>query len=396
MGPERRQNPRTTLGVLAYINFETNNGGIVLNASEGGLCFQSVAPVRVQGTMHFWFSAKGRRIDCDGELMWTDETHKTGGLQFNGLSAPALEYVRNYLIQAPEQVCIAKEFGHKNSPYEQNSSQLPFAQNTISALSTIPANSASEGRNAYMREVRLQDRRAAVKLTVFSRGVLTGILISAFVVSAFLLHSYRRELGEALIGWGERFGAVPPERTVAAAPAPLPELIPVPAPPAILEQQTAAPAPPPIQTFESDEPLSPSERQIPVHRHAELGRPKLARPETAHAKPGRPERGHTPRISPAPFAMPRLPFAAAAHSFNLAGDKLGIPVRSDFANQPEPARVSSRPVVEVEDRGEAPRIRWGLISRSARLKTGRGLTGPRMICASAGSIPSYPRINLFG
>ena len=48
-GPERRQTPRTTLEKHAYINIEPNNGGIVLNASDEGLCFYSFDPVHKNG-----------------------------------------------------------------------------------------------------------------------------------------------------------------------------------------------------------------------------------------------------------------------------------------------------------------------------------------------------------
>ena len=47
MNSERRQTPRTTVNRLAYINLESNNGkAVVLNVSDGGLCFYSGDPVR--------------------------------------------------------------------------------------------------------------------------------------------------------------------------------------------------------------------------------------------------------------------------------------------------------------------------------------------------------------
>jgi hypothetical protein len=55
MQRERRQTPRMTVERLAYINLEPDNGGIILNVSEGGLCFNSTAPLQQTGTIHFWF-----------------------------------------------------------------------------------------------------------------------------------------------------------------------------------------------------------------------------------------------------------------------------------------------------------------------------------------------------
>src|SRR5271157_5630799 len=100
-GRERRQAARTTINSVVYINFDSNNGGIVLNVSEGGLCFHSVAPVQRNGKIRFWFSEQKQRIEADGELVWTDETQKTGGLRFTALPAEGREQIRNWISQPP-------------------------------------------------------------------------------------------------------------------------------------------------------------------------------------------------------------------------------------------------------------------------------------------------------
>src|ERR1700688_2807852 len=97
MNPERRQNPRTKVAALAYINFEPNNGGIVLNVSEGGLCFQTVAISQSTGTLRFWFSAEGHRVEATGELAWMDERRQTGGLRFGALPAETSEQIHSWI-----------------------------------------------------------------------------------------------------------------------------------------------------------------------------------------------------------------------------------------------------------------------------------------------------------
>ncbi len=99
MNSERRQTPRTTLNRLAYINLESNNGAIVLNVSDGGLCFHSVDPVRLSETIHFWFLDHNHRIEADGKLAWMDETQKTGGLQFTALTTEARLQIRDWISQ---------------------------------------------------------------------------------------------------------------------------------------------------------------------------------------------------------------------------------------------------------------------------------------------------------
>jgi hypothetical protein len=99
MTRERRQTPRMTVEALTYVNLEPGNGGIILNVSEGGLCFHSTAPVQRTGTIHFWFSGRNHRIEGDGGLAWTDETQKRGGLRFTDLPPEARKQIRNWISQ---------------------------------------------------------------------------------------------------------------------------------------------------------------------------------------------------------------------------------------------------------------------------------------------------------
>jgi hypothetical protein len=107
-GPERRQTPRTRVAAITYINFESNNGGILSNISEGGLCFHAVGPVRQAEELRVWFSADGHRIEANVELAWTDETQKTGGLRFNALSPEMHEQIRNLIRKLATSLSTAQ------------------------------------------------------------------------------------------------------------------------------------------------------------------------------------------------------------------------------------------------------------------------------------------------
>src|SRR5580704_9258538 len=96
---ERRRTPRTAITGHAYINIEPNNGGIILNVSDGGLCFHSFDPVQRNGAFRFSFAGDKRRIEATGKLAWTDETHKAG-LQFATLPAEAREKIRGWIAQS--------------------------------------------------------------------------------------------------------------------------------------------------------------------------------------------------------------------------------------------------------------------------------------------------------
>jgi hypothetical protein len=84
---ERRKSPRATLTKILYVNLDSGNGGIVLNISEGGLAFHSVAPLMHQGPVRLWFSlSNDNRFEVSGELVWSNQTKKTGGLRFTNLT----------------------------------------------------------------------------------------------------------------------------------------------------------------------------------------------------------------------------------------------------------------------------------------------------------------------
>ncbi len=196
MKPERRQDARTTVNRLAYINLESDNGAIVLNVSNGGLCFHSVDPVRRSETIRFWFLDHNHRIEADGRLAWMDETHKTGGLQFTTLPTEARAQIRDWISQP----AAPRTAGGKPAQPHSSPSELP----TLSARH-LSRNAARD--NSVPREMRSAKLKGRALLSGFSGGLVFGILISALVAGAFLLQTYRREFGKSLIRWGERLGA---------------------------------------------------------------------------------------------------------------------------------------------------------------------------------------------
>jgi hypothetical protein len=101
MDSERRHSIRTQLNQILYISIEPNNGAIVMDLSEDGLSFQAAAPVHHRGQLHFCFSSpiKGRFKVC-GELEWTDETQKRGGLRFIQLTKDVKQHVHELLARS--------------------------------------------------------------------------------------------------------------------------------------------------------------------------------------------------------------------------------------------------------------------------------------------------------
>jgi hypothetical protein len=257
-GPERRQAERTTVRSVVYISFDSNNGGIVLNVSDGGLCFHSVARVQRNGKIRFWFSEHNQRIEAEGELAWTDETQKTGGLRFTALPAEGREQIRNWISQPTMRLAVEKASARPvpaPSPFPDFGASPPDS-NVVPGDCVPPAADSPE-------------RKIPSSLPGFSRGLATGLLVSALMAVPFLVHSYRRQLGESLIHFGERLAprSRAQTQTVSAAP---PNVLPPLRPPSPTDKQLAVSPP------ENVPPQAPMNAAEPQQAKQELSRPTTA------------------------------------------------------------------------------------------------------------------------
>jgi PilZ domain len=308
---ERRQTPRTTIERLAYIDIEPDNGGSVLNVSEGGLCFDSIAPVQRNTTIRLWFSECNQRIEVDGALAWTDETQKTGGVRFTTLSVEAREQIRN-LIRQPRL--------------------LDFDQVSAGSVPQLRALAPLSGNRPDMKAPRASAPIAVVPpqaktskpLSGFSRGLATGLLISALVATVFLLHSHRRQFGESLIQLGERLAAKPQEQTQMMSPT----------------SQTKLPAPRAVYGVSVEvERRSPTRALIPAKRPDTV--PPKSQTKAAKPQPTRLDPAGSVAVSSIPPAISLPPVSVASNS-NLILGELGTTPELVSANHPSGRTVDSR------------------------------------------------------
>lgn len=106
---ERRLSGRKALRTIACIHLPSDNGGIVLDVSEGGLRFRAIAPVKESGPIDFWFSAHSNRIAGTADLVWTDQAKKTGGLRFARLPEDAREQIRSWPDESTTRLGTSKD-----------------------------------------------------------------------------------------------------------------------------------------------------------------------------------------------------------------------------------------------------------------------------------------------
>ncbi len=328
---------------FAYINIDPNNGGSVLNVSDGGFCFHSITPVPRDRAIHFWFSEQGRRIEGVGELVWMDEPNKTGGVRFTSLSAEAREQIRRWT----------------------SSSSVPVAADmhprVFSALGSRPDGKAAPDRPTPL-VIPSPKPRESVPLSAFARGLLTGLLVATLVAAGFSVHAYRQEIGEWLIQLGERFAApqTPSVQTAVSAqpavtsPQPSGSAAQPGSPPAqhtlLTPPSALSPAPPPqiekplpqaAATQAKPAPANPAPEKLIPAVIVPANSPDLKRSTSADIS----------GISPAP---PALPSTTTALSSDVIGGKSAPLPQLAAANHPE-APNSPKDHVEVarEESGKA-------------------------------------------
>jgi hypothetical protein len=151
--PDRRQTPRTKLAEVAYIGMGPENGGLVLDVSDGGLSFHSVAPVQPAETIHFLLSSRGQsRIEGAGEVVWTNEMRTVCGLKFTSLSSGAREYLNNWTSQSRMSVPAREEADSPASPAAPITEEQPASLSSQSESGAEPLFAIPPAEEFYLSE----------------------------------------------------------------------------------------------------------------------------------------------------------------------------------------------------------------------------------------------------
>jgi hypothetical protein len=102
---QRSRNPRKRMAEVVYLNMQSGNGGIVVDVSRTGLGFQAACPVQPGEPMSFRFSSESLQdIEVTGDLVWTDEDRKRGGLRFGMLPVEVRQQIQRWLDEPESDV----------------------------------------------------------------------------------------------------------------------------------------------------------------------------------------------------------------------------------------------------------------------------------------------------
>jgi len=185
--PERRQTPRTRLRDLIYVDLGPDNGGIVLDVSQGGLAFHSVAPIQQTSAINFSLLVMGRgRFDVSGELAWTDEKRTTCGLKFTSLPASSRAPFQNWTVSS------------QASPVDLGSASSPVPQ-PLESAAPVPRAPEPAGRptpelSTVAERLPFEPVVEAQRKTPLFRKLLLGVSFAALLAMAF---EYGRRVGES-------------------------------------------------------------------------------------------------------------------------------------------------------------------------------------------------------
>ena len=222
MKPERRSTTRERPEELSYVQFEPEGGGIVVNASEQGLAFHAAAALRQTGPIQLCVSPNPtQQIKLTAEIVWTNETKKSGGLRFKELTEDARNQILQWLSQTSELPALARKFTPPSCALPEESRGRTGPENgTRGHLLPIPGNAVptrpDSATHSAPRTLRVQAAGSLPapssregQVSVFHprllHGLATGLLLLLFLFGpVYFFRNFRHEIGGALIRIGEK------------------------------------------------------------------------------------------------------------------------------------------------------------------------------------------------
>jgi len=147
---ERRHNPRLRINPLVYARVAPDNGGILLDFGDGGMCISLAIPHVVSSRIHFSLAIEEhQQIEGTGHIRWVSESGRRAGVQFAGFSDESRARLRGWLAvkNSGAEEGKAPQSPAGSTPLaapEQRADTIPGPEH----LPTAPAHPAAENNAA--------------------------------------------------------------------------------------------------------------------------------------------------------------------------------------------------------------------------------------------------------
>lgn len=108
---DRRAHSRHRIRALAYVELGENNGGIVLNISEGGFAVRAAEAIREDSLsrLRFQMQHATQPLEMRGNIAWTNDSRKEAGVRFIDLREEALLEIRTWISKEVSPGTLPKQ-----------------------------------------------------------------------------------------------------------------------------------------------------------------------------------------------------------------------------------------------------------------------------------------------
>ena len=220
MVSERRRNSRVKVDSLLPVDLGRENGGIVLNLSEGGLRVRMVGRLETDDIIRLRFTLpeQNNRIETLGQIAWVDEARTGGGVRLVSLAEESQQQIKHWLaLNAPAsetqpQETLIQTKATAREPVESLPEQAEVTGSAATPLEPKKDSAvASEFQpllteSATVREFRLkrqQSHEQAMREEFRHRLIRAGIsacLLIVVVVAGAALYRFQGERIKGFLG----------------------------------------------------------------------------------------------------------------------------------------------------------------------------------------------------
>lgn len=153
--PDRRRQARIQLQSLAYLQLDSENAGVILNISEGGLAFQTVEIITglVFPSMRFRLPKSNKWLEVSGKLVWEGKSRTEAGIQFIDLNEDVQQQIRSWTQAATLHPDQSKEPGRFKIVWEAEG--VASAEEDSSTQTDLPSDLPSDLDSMFPSEQAL-------------------------------------------------------------------------------------------------------------------------------------------------------------------------------------------------------------------------------------------------